>query len=270
MKKLFLLTLVAVSSHAESPAASKVPQKIDVKDFRAARLVDEVVVPAPNEVFNVLDKVGGKPHWEDVLRKSKATVVPMPDREHTALLLGTVIAEGFVAVEAQAADEVKKIGKSVLNLSKAIGVEKAAVNRSKAIIDAADKKDWGAAQRELDKASGDVKEAMVELHDIELSHLVSLGGWVRGTEALTQVVRKNYTKDGAELLHQPALVEYFDRRITEMKPERKGKPVVKEVQNALNEIRPLMGVGGEISEKTVGQVGAIAERVVKAIQSKTN
>jgi hypothetical protein len=269
MKKLFFLALVAVSSHAESPAASKVAQKIDVTGLRV-EMIDEVVVPAPNEVFNVLDKVTGKPHWEDVLRKNKATVVPMPDREHTALLLGTVIAEGFVAVEAQAADEVKKIGKSVLNLSKAIGVEKAAVNRSKAIIDAADKKDWVTVRRELDKATTDVKSAMIEIDDIELSHLVSLGGWVRGTEALTQVVKNNYSKDGAELLHQPALVEYFDRRISAMKPERKGKPVVKEVHDALNEIRPLMGGGGEISEKTVRQVGAIATRVVKTIQSKTN
>jgi hypothetical protein len=40
------------------------------------------------------------------------------------------------------------------------------------------------------------------------------------------------------------------------------------VKKALNEIRPLMGSGGPISEKTVGQVGDIAKRVAKRIQTK--
>jgi hypothetical protein len=41
---------------------------------------------------------------------------------------------------------------------------------------------------------------LVELGDEQLAQLVSLGGWLRGTEALTQVVMKNYSRDGAELL----------------------------------------------------------------------
>ena len=232
-------------------------------------MIDDVVVPSPDEVFTVLDKIG-KPHWEDVLQKSKGTVAPMRDREHTALLLGTIIAEGFIAVEAEDAEEVKKIGRSVLNLSRTIGVRKAAEKRSSAIIEAADKKDWATARRELDRAQSDVKAAMIELNDMALSQLVSLGGWVRGTEALTQVVVKEYSKDGAELLHQPTLAEYFDRRLAEMKPEKRGQPVVQEVKKGLAEIRPLMGSGGEISAKTVKQAGEIAARVVKAIQSKSH
>jgi hypothetical protein len=269
MKKLFFLAFAAASCLAAEEAPSKTPQTIDVKRLPAA-IIDEVVVPRPDEIFKVLGKVGQRPRWNEVLRKSMGTISPMPDREQTALLLGTVIAEGFIAVEAEDAEEVKKIGKTVLKLSKAIGVEKVVEKRSSAIIEGADKKDWPAVQRELDKAFNDVKIAMIELHDMELSHLVSLGGWVRGTEALTQVVDKNYTKDGAELLHQPALVEYFDRRITEMKPERKSKPVVTQVQKALIDIRPLMGVGGAISLKTVREVRDIAARVVKTIQSKAN
>ena len=137
MKMLFFLALTAVVAHAADETAAKVAQTIDVKAL-PARISDDVVVPMPSEIFAVLDKLG-KPHWDDVLRKVKSPVAPMPDREQTALLLGTVIAEGFIAVEATNAEEVKRIGRSVQNLSKAIGVEKAAYPRSKAIIDAADK-----------------------------------------------------------------------------------------------------------------------------------
>jgi hypothetical protein len=266
MKMFFFLVLTALVADAAEEPAAKVAQKIDVKGL-PAREIDDVVVPMPSEIFNVLDRLG-KPHWEDVLRKTKSPVSAMPDREQTALLLGTVIAEGFIAVEAEAAEEVKKIGRSVQNLSMAIGVEKAAYTRSKAIIDAADKKDWRNVRNELDKALGDVKQAMTEMGDLALSHLVSLGGWVRGTEALTQVVEKDYKQDGADLLHQPALVDYFDRRISEMKPASKNKPVVVEVKKALAGIRPLMGAGGPISEKTVKEIGDISEHVVKRIQTK--
>ena len=267
MKKLFFLSLLTLSAGA----FAEPPAKIDVSQLPSqAKMIDEVVVPIPSEIFGVLDKLG-KPRWEDVLRASKGVIKPSGGAEQTSLLLGTVIAEGFIAVEAENAEEVKRIGKSVLSLSEAIGVKKAVQRRSQSIIESADEKEWSRVRKELDRALSDVKEAMTELKSEELSQLVSLGGWLRGTEALTSVVKKNFTKDGAELLRQPILLEYFDRRISTMAPRRQT-PLVLKVRQGLIEIRPLMGVteGGEISEKTTAEIAAIAERLIKAINSKTN
>jgi hypothetical protein len=98
-----------------------------------------------------------------------------------------------------------------------------------------------------------------------------LGGWLRGTQALTQVVRRNFTKDGAELLHQPILLDYFDKRISSMTPRRQT-PLVLRVRQGLIEIRPLMGIaeGVEISEKTVRQIGEITDLLIQSIGSKAN
>ncbi len=257
----FLLIATAGSLLAAEP-----PQHIDVGKLpQQATLVEDVIVPVPSEVFGVLDKLGS-PNWHDVLRPVKAE--PPGARPQTALLLGSVIAEGFIAVEAQEGEEVKKIGRSVLNLSKAIGVEKAVVARSKAIIDFADKKDWPRVRRELDGALADVKQAMSELHDEELAQLVSLGGWLRGTEALTQVVKKNYSKDGAELLHQPSLLDFFDRRLKSMSPRLQSDPTVAHVEQRLPELRPLIGKDNSvISAKSVDQINAITGDLVKTINS---
>ena len=105
-------------------------------------------------------------------------------------MLGTVIAEGFIAVEAEDANEVKQIGKSVLNLAKALGVEKKAqVKRARAITRRRGQEGLGrCAQANSTGALEDVREAMIELNSEPLSQLVSLGGWLRGTEALTAVV----------------------------------------------------------------------------------
>lgn len=266
-KALSLITATLLVSAGAAIAAP--PQQIDVRNLPGgAKVVDEVVIPVPSEIFAVLDKQG-RVAWSEVLRDQKAMPKVPPSREQIALLLGTVIAEGFIAVEAENTEEVKNIGRSVLNLSEAINVKKAVVPRSKAIIEGADKKAWQAVRQELDKAQHDVQEAMRELNDEALAQLVSLGGWLRGTEALATVVKRNYKPEGAELLHQPILLEYFDRRLGELPKRMRDNPLVGQLKSGLLEIRPLVGDPGvEISEKTVGNVLGITEKLVASIREK--
>lgn len=265
--RTFLLATLAV---ATAPAFAEAPPKIDVSAFpKQAQVIDDVVVPVPSEVFNVLDKLG-KPHWEDVLRTSKDPVKVPAEPAHIALLLGAVISEGFIAVEAENTAEVKKIGSDVQKLAKALGVEKQVVQHAKAIIAGADKKDWAGVRRELDNTLRDVKDAMTELSNDALSQLISIGGWVRGTEALTEVVSKTYSKDGAELLHQPVLLDFFERKLSAMPAKLKRNELVTDVQKGVLEIRPLVGLedGSQISDKSVREVNAVTRRLIKAINPK--
>ena len=267
MKLAIFLGLVALPF----TICAQPPQTIDVRKLSAqSKLIDQVVVPVPSEIFAVLDKLG-KPNWTAVLRKTPSVAQAPAEQPRIALMLGSVIAEGFIAVEAEDVNEVKQIGKSVLNLTKALGVQKKAQMRAKAITDAAEAKDWAGVRKQLDKALDDVSDQMVELNSEELSQLVSLGGWLRGTEALTAVVVKQYSKDGAELLHQPLLLDYFEKRLANMKPKLKLNPLIIKVQKGVLEIRPLMGLpeGSAISEKSVKEIGAISAALVKAINSKS-
>lgn len=247
------------------------PQKIDVGSLPAqAKVIDNVVVPVPSEIFNVLDKLGTRPNWAEVLRTTKDGVKVPGEQPHIALQMGVVIAEGFIAVEAENPEEVKKIGASVRKLAKALSVEPQVDQRAKAIIDAADRKDWAGVRKELDLAQNDVKKAMVNLNSEPLSQLISIGGWLRGTEALTQIVGKSFSKDGAELLHQPVLIDFFDRKIESMPPKSQHNPLVMDVRKGVKEIRPLVGVGDgtQISEKSVKEINGITASLVKKIGSK--
>ena len=268
MKPAFLPALL----FAAMPLNAAPAPKIDVSRLpQQSRVIGDVIVPVPSEIFSVLDKLG-KPRWADVLRPMKGVAKPAPGTEQTqvALHLGTVIAEGFIAVEAEDSGQVEKIGNSVLNLSDALGVRKAVTKRAKAIIDAGDKKDWKLVRKELDRALSEVKAAMAELGSEQLSQLVSLGGWLRGTEALCDVVAAAYSRDGADLLHQPVLLENFNQQIDGLKGRYKKGPVIGKIQNGLKEIRPLIGLsdGAEISAKSVREVGAISSGLVKAIQNR--
>jgi len=271
MKKALIASMAAAA--ALSPLSGQTtlpPAKIDISSLPPqANIIDNVVVPVPSEIFGVLDKLG-KPAWAEVLRRNKDSKISS-DQAQIALQLGTVIAEGFIAVEAQDAAEVKKIGTSVRKLAKAIAVEKAVIDRAKAITDNADKKDWPGVRKELDGALKDVKKAMTELENDSLAHLVSVGGWLRGTEALTQVLGgKNFDKSGAELLHQPMLLDYFDKRLKEVREKYKSNAVLTDVEKGVEDIRPLIGIenGDQISEKSVKEVGDITGRLIKTINSK--
>lgn len=263
--KRFLILILSLSLSLQ---AAEPPARIDISRLpNQATIVDNVVVPVPSEVFGVLDKLG-TPNWHAVLRTTAAK--PVGARPQVALLLGTVIAEGFIAVEAQESEEVKKIGRAVLNLAAAVGVRKSVTARSNAIIEAADKKDWSKVRMELDGALQDVKEAMIELHDEQLAQLVSLGGWLRGTEALTEVVKRNYTKDGAELLNQPTLLLHFQRRLENMDSRLKSNELVGQIQKRLPEILPLIGNGSDISEASVSAINRITAELVQAVSLKAS
>src|SRR6476660_2458882 len=213
--------VAAISGFAEAP-----PSHIDLSKFPATQL-DDVVVPLPSEVFNVLDKLGA-PNWQGELREP--IIKNRGERTQIALLLGSVVAEGFVAVEAADKARVKQIGRDVLELARAIGVESTVLTRTNSIVTKADTGDWVSVRRELDGALTDVKRAMIELKDAQLAHLVSLGGWLRGTEVLTAIVDKSYSADGADLLNQPDLLRYFQERLAGMPPRMRNTPLVSKIQ----------------------------------------
>lgn len=255
-----LCGLALVSSLAQTPPATT----IDLSKFPAAA-VDEVVVPVPSEIFSVLDKLGS-PNWKAEMRDNLGKNTG--NRAQVALLLGTVIADGFISVEAENSESVKQIGQEVLNLADAINVRKAVIARSKSIIDKAESKNWRAVREELDGALQDVRGAMVELGDADLAQLVSIGGWIRGTEVLTSIVGKNYSASGAELLNQPELLNYFSRRIDDMRNSRlKKEELVTRVRKLLRDIRPLIGKSG-IPQASVEKINKMTSEMVVVITSE--
>jgi hypothetical protein len=230
---------------------------LDININQLSTTVEDVVVPLPNEIFGALNKLGAV-NWKEHVRGDKGS--NFTERPRIALLLGTVIADGFIAVQAEDAPAVKDIGQLVLSLGKGIGVGNSIAPHAKAITEAADKRNWKNVRQELDRTQNSVQQAMNEVHDEKLSQLVSLGGWLRGTEVLTSVVKQHFSADGAELLHQPDLLAYFQTRLKAM-PEF-NLPIIHQIQDALVEVKPLIDVGKtRIPAESVKKVNEITTRL---------
>jgi hypothetical protein len=255
--------LLGAGMLALSASAVQPPQRIDVKNLAAK--VENVVVPLPDEVFDALNKLGTV-NWREHVRTEKGA--NFMERPRVALLLGSVIADGFIAVQAEDAPAVKEIGQRVQTLAKGIGVERSITSHAKAIIEAADKRKWQNVRQELDRTQKGVQQAMDELHDEKLSQLVSLGGWLRGTEVLTAVVTKQFSAEGAELLHQPDLLVHFQTQLQEM-PRNYNVPIVQEIQQALDEVKPMIDIGkARISAASVKKINDITTRLDNGIVTK--
>lgn len=253
---------------AEPPPGAKYtppPAKIEVNALPAT-VVEDVVVPVPSEVFSVLDKLG-EPNWHQLVRENAGT--RRAQRYQISLLLGTTIANGFIAVQAQDQEAVKRVGQDVLDLADAIAVKQSVLPHCKIIIDSADANDWPRVREELDKAQQNVRQAMIELKDEQLAQLISLGGWLRGTEAVTTIVEKDFKPESAELLHQPDLLRFFQQRLASMPGSLRDNKLVPRIEEQLIEISPLLNEeGSSISLDSIKRINVVTAELVAAIEKK--
>ncbi len=226
-----------------------------------AKPIAEVVVPVPSEVFGSLERFSNS-NWRLVQMESLAQAKSHGDETQIALLLGISIGEGFIAVAARDAAEVKEIGSAVLQLARALGVQPTVMRRSQSIVELADKGDWAAVRREWDAVLPEVQEGMKQIKSEQLSQLVSLGGWLRGTRALTALILQRYSAEDAELLRQPALLDRFDKQMRAMPPNAS----VSEMQEGVMKMRALVTASGApISEQSVRDLAVVCDELLRSI-----
>ncbi|MCB1063720.1 MAG: hypothetical protein KDN20_12460 [Verrucomicrobiae bacterium] len=252
------------------PETLTAPAKLDFAQFPGA-LVDKVVVPVPAEIFAVLDKLA-EPNWTAQIQLPKINR-PANDRLRLALDFGATVGEGFIAVEAEQSQPIQDIGRRVLKLAEALGLQDAVVPHCQSIIDSADVHDWRKVRAELDNTQQTVRDTMESLRDGEMSTLVSLGGWLRGTQALTNLISEAYTLDKAELLNQPDLVSHFHTSVIAMKPKVREHEDVVAVADGLGEILEALSEAesndggdpesGVVSSGTVKRIGEVCDSLLK-------
>jgi hypothetical protein len=253
---LTVVVRFAAAQTGSVPGARELP--------RQAKPISEVVVPIPSEVFGALDKFSNS-NWKLVQLDGLAHAKPRGDQTQIALLLGVLIGEGFVAVEARDAAEVKEVGSAVLTFARGLGVERTAMRRSRSIVELADKNDWSAVRKEWDEVLPDVQQGMKQLQSEKLSQLVSLGGWLRGTRALTALILQQYSAESAELLRQPVLLDRFENQLGKM--DANGS--VSKMQSGIRKMRVLVATPGEpISKKSVRDLAGLCDELLETIEGR--
>jgi hypothetical protein len=256
--KLCSLIQVAliVSVFAQTPPEQNSPLPPEAKE------VHGIAVPVPKEIFGSLDQFRDA-NWSAVKRPEIARWKSHGDQAQIATLLGLVTAEGFIAMEAKDSAELKNLGKSVLSLAGGLGIRTHALRRSRSIMDLADKNEWSEARKEWDGVLSDLESGMIEVKSPHLAQLVSLGGWLRGTEALSALILQNYSPERSNVIRQPQLINYLDKKVSAMTSDIGQRPIVVKLLDGIRTIRSLVeSENGPPSEETVRKVHDVCAELV--------
>jgi hypothetical protein len=266
----------AVAKSANPPAStpdteksSSVSQTSSLAPDQLARAVktDSVTIPTPGELFAALGKPA-KPDWAARLRVEIPT--NFRTRAQIALNLGGLIADGFIAVEAQDSQQVKNIGGDIVKMAKALGVSETILSRGNSINQFAENQEWSTLQEELEATQNEVKSSMQSHRDQDLIILVSLGGWIRGTQVVSGVIAKNYDPQLGQVLRQPELLRFIRSKIGQMSPEMQNDPLVKNVNGQLEEIEKIVAkpFGQALSQAEVTSLNQGVDKLMGVIQKK--
>jgi hypothetical protein len=102
--------------------------------------------------------------------------------------------------------------------------------------------------------------------------LVSIGGWIRGTQVVSGSVAANYDERSARLLRQPALVSFIHSKLNDVSPELRNDPLVKNVNEQLTNLEKLVTfpTGKSPSPDDVRKVNSVVTDLIQQIQHKTD
>jgi len=258
-------TLALTGAHAWA-VDTAVPQ-LSPETLAQAVTADTFTVPTPGELLAALNKVG-KPNWQAQYRAPIPTAYT--SRPQIALNLGGLIADGYIAVEAEDSQQVKNIGKDIMTLAKTLGISENVLRRGKSIEDFAENNEWSTLKEELEATQNEVKLAMDEQHDEELTTLVTLGGWIRGTEAVSGWIENNYTEPEAKLLRQPAIVALLRAKLAGLPPKTQADDLVKGLDSRLKSIQEMVSFasGQTPTQADVKKLNDAAADMILTITSK--
>lgn len=257
------LAFVCLCASAAAQATPLTPEEI-----AGAARTDGLTIPMPGEFMASLNKLG-KLDWTSKFRAPIGT--SYTSRPQTALNLGGLIADGYIAIEAEDSQQVKNIGRDVLSLAKALGVSKDVLERSGSISGFAENKQWDQLKEELEATQNEVKQSMAEAKDQDLVTLVTVGGWLRGVEVVSGQVAAHYTETGAKLLRQPGIIAFLDQRLDKLSDKTKDDGSVRNVRKRLGDIEKLITLPLD-KAPTVDQVkelNATVAETLKDISRKT-
>jgi len=264
----FRLIFLSLACSALLPLyGEETAKKAEPVDLKKAIRTDSLTIPSPGEVMAALNKVA-KPSWQSEYRAPIPTLYS--SRAQIALNIGGLVADGYIALEAEDSQQIKNIGKDIITLSKSLAVSESVVARGKSIMDFAENNEWNALKEELESTQNEVKLALIQQKDNDLVYLVTLGGWIRGTAVVSSWIAKNYTPEAAAILRQPGIVNFIREEMRHLPEKIQADPLVRTIADKLVEIEALVSFpeGKPPTQEEVQRLHEITSKLVEEISKK--
>lgn len=205
-------------------------------DAPLAQIRDRAL-PRPEELLDSIARLL-KPDWASQFRQVPAN--PPESRAQIAFAIGSVLAEGYLAVHAEDSQHSRNIGKDLLLLAKPVGAHTELIEHSRSLSDYAEKRNWELLRQELESVSTDLAKALSKNGDPQLAGLIQLGKWVRILEIASIILHVNYSESAAQILQQPTWTLGFSGAHLDAIATIDQDPAISAVQPRLYQIQKLL------------------------------
>lgn len=206
----------------EGATRGEIPKDlVDDPHVREELGVNEFTAPSISKVFDTLQFLMPLPILE-VERKMPARM--SQDRADLAIELGFLIADGFLVVQAEQLDKVEGLAKDLTRYGKALGAGDRVNRHAAGLLDSAKEKNVEQLKKELAATQRDVEVELVSLHDADLAHLISLGGWIRALEVSTVAVDKQFSPERARKVMREDIADYYTESVAGLEPKISERP----------------------------------------------
>jgi hypothetical protein len=231
--------------------------------------VNEITAPQIQKLLRDLDNFQPIPM---ALVESNDLDASYPNRFQTALHFGSIVADGFVIVINERPQSIQNTGRALMKQARALGVGDALMKRAASLIDLGQKGDWRQLREELIRTQADAEKAMMDLHDEEMAHIVSFGGWLRGFQLAVNATAENYTPARAEGLKRLDVMNYFIDRLDGLNPRLKRTELVSQLIARLKTLSTIAAKaeGRPPSQSEVAEMRDLANEMVASALSQVD
>ena len=266
MKKRVFLLLSVCSSLLSAQEKPEIPEDLlDDEYFRRESALNEFTVPSIAKVFDELEKISPLSYSSNHLKNHER--LPL-DRTKLAMRLGSLIADGFIAVQTGHSEDVPAVASHLSRYAKAMGAGDRIKRHVASLLDHAKSKDLDALKKALAATQRDVERELVSLRDPDLSHLISIGGWLQALEAAATAVDKKFTPERAQLLFREDVADYYSESIGSLNPAISELSHIKQMREFLQGLRSAMTLAEDAKPTPEGvkEVKEVAARLTDFVR----
>lgn len=255
------LLLPLGSLHAQVGDRPNVPDDlIDDPHVREELGINMFTAPSIKRIFDDLDKLAPLPAEE--IAHEMPDRMPL-NRSDLALEIGFLIADGFIAVQAGQLNKIEPLAKELSRYGRALGAGERVNRHAASLLKSAKNNDATTLKKELSATQRDVETDLIHLRDVDLAHLISLGGWIRALEVGSQAVHKKYTLERAKNLYREDITSYYEGSIASLDPRISERADIANIRLLIIELRNVMTLkeGEEPTQEGVEKINTIAKKL---------
>jgi hypothetical protein len=99
---------------------------------------------------------------------------------------------------------------------------------------------------------------------------VTLGGWIRATQAMANYVAAHYTEDSAKLLRQPGIIRFLSERLTALPEKVRDEQAVRRARAGLGNMEKAISFPASTppSKEAVQKLDEVATTLLKELAIK--